>query len=91
MAHDQSDLLQGTLELMLLKTPSLDPVHGSGESATASSRYLETCSRSSSPPEERSGSGASKKATSSNSRSSRVVCETGADTVDGLLEPTVPR
>ena len=30
MAHDQSDLLQGTLELMILKTLSLEPMHGWG-------------------------------------------------------------
>ena len=30
MAHDQSDLLQGTLELMILKTLSLGPLHGWG-------------------------------------------------------------
>ena len=30
MAHDQSDLLQGTLELMVLKTLSLEPLHGWG-------------------------------------------------------------
>lgn len=30
MAHDQSDLLQGTLELMVLKTLSLEPMHGWG-------------------------------------------------------------
>lgn len=30
MAHDQSDLLQGTLELMILKTLSLEPLHGWG-------------------------------------------------------------
>ncbi len=30
MAHGQSDLLQGTLELMILKTLSLEPLHGWG-------------------------------------------------------------
>ena len=30
MAHDQSDLLQGTLELLVLKTLSLQPMHGWG-------------------------------------------------------------
>ena len=30
MAHDQSDLLQGTLEMMVLKTLSLEPLHGWG-------------------------------------------------------------
>jgi transcriptional regulator len=30
VAHDQSDLLQGTLELMILKTLSLEPMHGWG-------------------------------------------------------------
>ena len=30
MAHDQSDLLQGTLELLILKTISLAPLHGWG-------------------------------------------------------------
>lgn len=30
MAHDQSDLLQGTLELLILKTLSLAPMHGWG-------------------------------------------------------------
>lgn len=30
MAHDQSDLLQGTLELLILKTLSLEPMHGWG-------------------------------------------------------------
>ena len=30
MAHDQSDLLQGTLELLILKTLSLQPMHGWG-------------------------------------------------------------
>jgi len=30
MAHDQSDLLQGTLELLVLKTLSLGPLHGWG-------------------------------------------------------------
>lgn len=30
MAHDQSDLLQGTLELLVLKTLSLEPLHGWG-------------------------------------------------------------
>ena len=30
MAHDQSELLQGTLELMILKTLSLEPLHGWG-------------------------------------------------------------
>ena len=30
MAHDQSDLLQGTLELLILKTLSLEPLHGWG-------------------------------------------------------------
>jgi PadR family transcriptional regulator, regulatory protein PadR len=30
MAHDQSELLQGTLELMVLKTLSLEPMHGWG-------------------------------------------------------------
>jgi PadR family transcriptional regulator, regulatory protein PadR len=32
MAHDQSDLLQGTLELLVLKTLSLEPMHGWGMS-----------------------------------------------------------
>lgn len=32
MAHDQSDLLQGTLELLVLKTLSLEPMHGWGVS-----------------------------------------------------------
>jgi transcriptional regulator len=32
VAHDQSDLLQGTLELMVLKTLSLEPMHGWGVS-----------------------------------------------------------
>ena len=30
MAHDRSDLLQGTLELLILKTLSLEPMHGWG-------------------------------------------------------------
>jgi len=30
VAHDQSDLLQGTLELMILKTLSVEPMHGWG-------------------------------------------------------------
>ncbi len=30
MAHDHSDLLQGTLELLVLKTLSLEPMHGWG-------------------------------------------------------------
>jgi transcriptional regulator len=30
VAHDQSDLLQGTLELMILKTLSIEPMHGWG-------------------------------------------------------------
>jgi transcriptional regulator len=30
MAHDQSELLQGTLELLILKTLSLEPMHGWG-------------------------------------------------------------
>jgi PadR family transcriptional regulator, regulatory protein PadR len=30
MARDQSDLLQGTLELLVLKTLSLEPMHGWG-------------------------------------------------------------
>jgi PadR family transcriptional regulator PadR len=30
MAHAQSDLLQGTLELLILKTISLEPLHGWG-------------------------------------------------------------
>lgn len=30
MAHDQSELLQGTLELLVLKTLSLGPLHGWG-------------------------------------------------------------
>ncbi len=30
MAHDQSDLLQGTLELLVLKTLSFEPMHGWG-------------------------------------------------------------
>ena len=30
MAHDQSDLLQGTLEMLILKTLSLEPMHGWG-------------------------------------------------------------
>lgn len=30
MAHDQTDLLQGTLELLVLKTLSLEPMHGWG-------------------------------------------------------------
>lgn len=30
MARDQSDLLQGTLELLVLKTLSLEPLHGWG-------------------------------------------------------------
>ena len=30
MARDQSDLLQGTLEMMVLKTLSLEPMHGWG-------------------------------------------------------------
>lgn len=30
MAHAQSDLLQGTLELLVLKTLSLEPLHGWG-------------------------------------------------------------
>ena len=30
MAHGQSELLQGTLELMILKTLSLEPLHGWG-------------------------------------------------------------
>ena len=30
MAHDQSDLLQGTLELLILTTLSLEPMHGWG-------------------------------------------------------------
>ena len=32
MAHDQTDLLQGTLELLVLKTLSLEPMHGWGVS-----------------------------------------------------------
>jgi PadR family transcriptional regulator, regulatory protein PadR len=30
MAHDQSELLQGTLELLILRTLSLEPMHGWG-------------------------------------------------------------
>jgi PadR family transcriptional regulator, regulatory protein PadR len=30
MAHDQSELLQGTLELLILNTLSLEPMHGWG-------------------------------------------------------------
>ena len=30
MAHDQSELLQGTLELLILKTLSVEPMHGWG-------------------------------------------------------------
>jgi transcriptional regulator len=30
MAHDQTELLQGTLELLILKTLSLEPLHGWG-------------------------------------------------------------
>jgi PadR family transcriptional regulator, regulatory protein PadR len=30
MAHDQSDLLQGTLELLIMNTLSLEPMHGWG-------------------------------------------------------------
>ena len=30
MAQDQSDLLQGTLEMLVLKTLSLEPMHGWG-------------------------------------------------------------
>jgi PadR family transcriptional regulator PadR len=30
MAHDRSELLQGTLELLVLKTLSLEPMHGWG-------------------------------------------------------------
>ena len=30
MAHDQSELLQGTLELLILTTLSLEPLHGWG-------------------------------------------------------------
>ena len=30
MAHDQSELLQGTLELLILKTLTLEPMHGWG-------------------------------------------------------------
>jgi transcriptional regulator len=30
MAHDQSELLQGTLELLILKTLSFEPMHGWG-------------------------------------------------------------
>ena len=30
MAHDQTDLLQGTLDLLVLKTLSLEPMHGWG-------------------------------------------------------------
>jgi PadR family transcriptional regulator PadR len=30
MARDQSDLLQGTLEMLVLKTLSLEPMHGWG-------------------------------------------------------------
>jgi PadR family transcriptional regulator, regulatory protein PadR len=30
MARDQSDLLQGTLELLILKTLTLEPMHGWG-------------------------------------------------------------
>lgn len=30
MAHDRSDLLQGTLELLILETLSLEPMHGWG-------------------------------------------------------------
>jgi PadR family transcriptional regulator, regulatory protein PadR len=30
MAHDQTELLQGTLELLVLKTLSLEPLHGWG-------------------------------------------------------------
>jgi PadR family transcriptional regulator, regulatory protein PadR len=30
MARDQTDLLQGTLELLILKTLSLEPMHGWG-------------------------------------------------------------
>jgi transcriptional regulator len=32
VAHDQSDLLQGTLELLVLKTLSVEPMHGWGVS-----------------------------------------------------------
>ena len=30
MAHDQSELLQGTLEMLVLKTLSFEPMHGWG-------------------------------------------------------------
>jgi transcriptional regulator len=30
MAHDRSEILQGTLELLILKTLSLEPMHGWG-------------------------------------------------------------
>jgi transcriptional regulator len=30
VAHDQSELLQGTLELLILKTLSIEPMHGWG-------------------------------------------------------------
>src|SRR4051812_26085123 len=32
MAHDSTDLLQGTLELLVLKTLSVEPMHGWGVS-----------------------------------------------------------
>jgi PadR family transcriptional regulator, regulatory protein PadR len=33
MAHDQSDVLRGTLDLLILKTLTLEPMHGWGISA----------------------------------------------------------
>lgn len=41
MAHDQSDLLQGTLELLVLKTLSLEPMHGWGISQRIQQRSRE--------------------------------------------------
>lgn len=32
LAHDQTDLLQGTLDLLILKTLSVEPMHGWGVS-----------------------------------------------------------
>ncbi len=45
MTADHSDLLQGTLEMLVLKTLSLEPMHGWG-SPTAFSRCPRKSSRS---------------------------------------------
>jgi PadR family transcriptional regulator, regulatory protein PadR len=41
VAHDQTELLQGTLELLVLKTLSLEPMHGWGISQRIGQRSRE--------------------------------------------------